>query len=69
MALTKKYTEGLSVIEIYDDNKVSGLKKEEALKEIYDLCNEIAKEQNFIKEQIEEHFYSEEELEILNNES
>ena len=59
MSLIKKYTDNLSVIEIYDD---SINVKEEILTEIYDLCNEIAIVQQFNEDQIEEYFYSKEEL-------
>lgn len=69
MSLIKKYNDELSVIEIYDDSIVNAEEKEELLKEIYDLCNEIAREQCFTEEQIKEHFYSDEELETINKES
>ena len=36
---------------------------EEILAEIYDLCNEIAKDENFNDDEIKNSFYSEKELE------
>ena len=65
--LAKKYSDGLSEIEIYDDNKLIDGELEDLLTEIYDLCNEIANNEGFNEKDIKNHFYSEEELEKKKN--
>lgn len=60
MTLIKKYTDGLSEIEVYDDNKLTGIELEELLTEIYDSCNEISRDENFDEKAIKKHFYSDE---------
>ena len=57
--LIKKYSDGLSEIEIYDDYKLKDKDFDELLTDIYDLCNEIAKDENFDNNAIQICFYPE----------
>lgn len=56
--LIKKYSDGLSEIEIYDDSKLKEDDLEGLLIEIYDLCNEIARDGNLEEKAIKNHFYT-----------
>ena len=58
MSLIKSYSDDLSEIEIYDDHKLKGEDLEELLIDIYNLCNEISKDENFDEKAMENHFYS-----------
>lgn len=67
MSLIKSYSDGLSEIEIYDDHKLHDEELDELLTEIYDLCNEIARNENFDEKAIKKHFYIDEKPENKGN--